>query len=327
MTQRDLQHRLVAAYAVDPPQGFSVVDKRLSSAMLGNETGRWHLGRGPRVMLGLAVAFLLLAGVTAGAITVLDRIAGGTPGTQVAWDRGVEIGQREVHGDFAVALVRGYADINGVVLGLSVERAGRSSKGDVPGLALELRDPAGTVLPAGSVPALGALDEAPRVDEVVTFAPTTRSDGDYTLRLGFTPTGKDGDLPWSFRFQLPAPLGAVVHLDQAQVVDGTSIQVGTLRLSPTALTAAIHVDPAEADASAWGVVGSFRHGDTAVRIDWNTLGSTDLDLTAGTYSGVDDAAGKWTLTVTELVGDRPDGSQVRLQGPWQFTFEVAAPTR
>jgi hypothetical protein len=152
-------------------------------------------------------------------------------------------------------------------------------------------------------------------------------DGDYTLRLGFTPAGTDGALPWSSRFQLPAPLGAVVHLDQARVVDGTSVQVGTLRLSPTALTAAIHVDPAVADASAWGVVGSFQHGNTAVRIDWSTLGPTDLDLTAGTYVGVDDAAGTWTLTVTELVGDRPDGSQVRLQGPWQFTFEVAGPAR
>lgn len=324
MRQPDLAHRLASAYAVDPPAGFSIADERVRRAMSIPDGRRLRPRGRAGLVLGLAAA-LLLAGAATGAITILERIAGFTPGTQAAWDGGVDIGQRQVHGDFSVTLVRGYADVDRVLLGLSVERVGKGTTGDAPGLEVELRDPAGVVLTAGPVPALGAIGESSRTDEVVSFGPTTKAKGDYTLRLGFSPAKEHADLPWTFTFQLPAPLGAVVRLDQTKAVGGASVEVGTLRLSPSLLTAVVHVDPGASDATGWGVMGAFHHGSYSAPIDWNTRGSTDQDLTAGTNSGLKDASGKWTLTITELVGDRPDGSQVRLQGPWEFTFEVPEP--
>jgi len=57
-------------------------------------------------------------------------------------------------------------------------------------------------------------------------------------------------------------------------------------------------------------------------IAWSSSGTSDTELRMGTAEGTDAPSGTWTITVTELVGVRPDLSQIRLQGPWAFTVEV-----
>lgn len=319
---RSLGHRLTSAYAVAPTDGFASTDRRLAALTAHADTSRWPWpGRRLRVGFALAATFIVFAGAAAGAMHLLDRVATGTPGLEVAWDQGVEIGERQVHGDYAVTLARGYADLNQVVLGLSVERVGDGGRLDV-GFVSELRDPAGINLAPGSAPSLGAND-AHGVAEMLTFAPTTSSDGDYTLRLGIPAQGGQPDMAWTFRFSLPAPAGAVVSVAKTQATDEGSIAVNEVRLSPTMITASIHLEPSDREVSGWAAFGYFKHGDKTVDIDWGAISArSDLDLTAGTYAGTDDPAGAWTLVVTELAGDRPDGTQLRLKGPWEFSFDV-----
>jgi hypothetical protein len=317
-----LEHRLASAFAVAPADGFASTDRRIAALTAHPDASRrprrW---RRLRVGLLLAAAFIVLAGAAAGAMHLLDRVATGTPGTAVAWDQGVEIGQRQVHGDYAVTLARGYADINQVVLAVSVERVGEGGHLDA-GFVTELTDPAGVILAPGPAPTLGANDATGQA-EMLTFAPTTSSDGDYTLRLGIAGESEQPDMAWTFRFKLPVPAGAVVRVAQTKATDNGSVDLGEVRLGPTMITASIHLEPSDQEASGWAAIGYFKHGDQTIAIDWGTRrGPSDLDQTAGTYAGTGDPAGAWTLVITELVGERPDGTQVRLEGPWEFTFSA-----
>lgn len=319
---RSLEHRLASAFLVAPADGFASTDRRIAALTAHPDASRrprrW---RRLRVGLALAAAFIVLAGAAAGAMHLLDRVATATPGTAVAWDQGVEIGQRQVHGDYAVTLARGYADINQVVLAVSVERVGEGGRLDA-GFVPELTDPAGVILAPGVAPELGANDATGRA-AMLTFAPTTSSDGDYTLRLGIAGEGEQPDMAWTFRFKLPAPAGAVVHVAQTKATDKGSVDLGEVRLSPTMISASIHLEPSDRAASGWAAIGYFKHGDQTIDIGWGTRrGPSDLDLTAGTYAGTGDPAGAWTLVITELAGERPDGTQVRLEGPWEFTFSA-----
>ena len=320
---KSLEHRLASAFAVTPADGFASADRRVAALTARPEASRrprpW---RQLRVGLAVAAAFFVLAGAAAAAIQLLDRVAGGTPGTAVAWDQGVEIGQRQVHGDYAVTLARGYADINQVVLGVSVERVGDARPDVGLGFVPELRDPAGVILAPGKAPSLGAND-ADGQAEMLTFAPTTSSDGEYTLRLGVVADGGKPDQGWTFRFALPAPEGALVNVAQTQTTDEASIAVGDVRISPTMITAAIHLEPTDRETSGWAAIGYFKHGSQLINIDWGIVsGASELDQTAGTVAGTADLAGTWTLVITELVGNKPDDTQVRLQGPWEFTFSA-----
>ncbi len=315
---RQLERRLASAYAVVPADGFASTDRRIAALVAVADASRpprrW---RGLRLVLAVAAAFVVLAGAAVGAIRLLDYVATATPGTAVAWDQGVELNERQVHGDYAVTLARGYADVNQVVLGVSVERIAGAGQVDI-GLEPELRDPAGVILSPSPAPSVGANEGASQA-ELLTFAPTTSSDGDYTLRLRISEGGRTTDTAWTFRFALPAPAGAVVNVDQTQASDQGSVELGEVRLSPTMISASLHLEPSDQAASGWGAIGYFKHGDRITEIAW---GSGDLDEIAGTVEGTDDPAGAWTLVVTELVGERPDDTQVRLQGPWTFAFSV-----
>lgn len=317
-----LEHRLASAWALAPADGFASTDRRIAALLAHQEAARaprrW---RTLRVALALAAALLVLAGAAAGAMRLLDLVATATPGTAVAWDQGVEINQRQVHDGYAVTLAHGYVDINQVVLGVSVERAGDSQRLD-RGFVTELRDPAGVVLgPVGAM-RFGAND-ATGLAEMLTFGPTTSNDGEYTLRLEIAGEGEQQDMAWTFQFELPAPAGALAHVADTQTTGEASIAVGDVRLSPTMITAAIHLEPKDQEVSGWAAIGHFIHGERTIAIDWGVnRGPSDLDQTAGTNAGVDDVGGAWTLVITELVGERPDGTQVRLEGPWEFSFSA-----
>ncbi len=317
-----LEYRLASAWAMAPSDGFASTDRRIAALTAYPESSRaprrW---RTLRVALALAAALLVLAGAAAGAMRLLDLVATATPGMAVAWDQGVEINQRQVHDGYAVTLARGYADINQVVLGVSVERAGDSQPLDL-GFVTELRDPAGVILGPADGVSFG-VNDANGQAEMLTFAPTTSSAGEYTLRLGITEPGGQTDLAWTFRFPLKPPSGAVVDVAQTQTTAQASVDLGEVRLSPTLITAAIHVEATDLSDSGWSAIGYFKHGDLTIDIDWGSGGGpTDLDQTAGTTAGTSDPAGAWTLVITELVGELPDGTQVRLEGPWEFAFSV-----
>jgi hypothetical protein len=314
---RALEARLADAYAVAPPDGFGAVDRRVASlaaeADAPRPRRRW---RGLRVALALAAALLLLAGATVAAVRLLEVLAGATPGTSVVLNKGVVLGERQVHGDYAITLERAYGDINRVVVVLSIERADRSGHVRVE-MSPNLVDPAGHVLDRDGTD-VGAT-EGNAMAETFTFAPATSTEGDYTLQVT---TGRDSPV-WTYAFRLPAPVGSIVEVGRTIHRSGAAVSVGEVRLSPTMISASIRVHSSEPDIADWATIGFLRHGDHTIEFALEH-GSADDDegSIVSTVEGADPASGEWTLTVTEMVGERFDETQVRLRGPWEFTFDV-----
>lgn len=324
-----LEERLNGAFAVAPDSGFDALDRRIAALVASPPAAahrriRRSLPFGRRVRLVLAVGATLLVGTGAavGAMRLLDRVATNTTGGMaVAWERGVALDQRQVHGDYSVTLARAYSDVGQVILGVSVERL--AGAGPIPGLQAELRDPAGAVLRPGNQ-SIGSAEEL-QVAELLTFAPAAGG-GEFTLSLGLEADGVEpsGPLPLTFRFTLPAPIGAMVAVDRAVAIENGTVRLGDVRLSPTQITATVHVEASGPDGTGWTAIGRFEHGDAAYDIAWGKTPDDNApgDFLVGTVDGSDDAIGSWTLVVTELVGERPDGSQVRPQGPWRIPFTV-----
>jgi hypothetical protein len=318
-TETMLEHAFATA-----PSGatFATVDHRVAAAMAHPTASRTRfLGRRTRLPLALAAAFVVLAGATVAAVHLLDQVAStGDPGAVLAWERSIPIDQRQVRGDVALTLVRGYVDTSHVVLGLSMERVSGWGPRDM--LNLELRDPAGVWLPVGGGGGgLGATRGTESV-EIYSFAPPTVTAGEYTLQAETVEPAPGGPGPWLFRFTLPEPAGVVIAGGGTAKLAGGSIDLGEVRIAPTMITANMVLHPTDDKNFGWAPVGSIRHGDDEFGIAWSSSGASDTEQRVGTYEGSGAPSGTWTITVTELVGVRPDLSQIRLQGPWVFTVEV-----
>ena len=128
--------------------------------------------------------------------------------------------------------------------------------------------------------------------------------------------------PWVFHFTLPEPAGVIVAGGSTAEVASASIDLGEVRIAPTMITADIVVRPTDEENFGWAPIGSIRHGKDDFTFSWSSSGASDTELRMGTDEGTDASSGTWTITITELVGVRPDLSQVRLKGPWVFTVEV-----
>ncbi len=147
--------------------------------------------------------------------------------------------------------------------------------------------------------------------------------GEYTLRLGLRGPFAAIGPPLTYRFRLPDGGGASVRVGESQHTEAGVLTLDAVRLSPTSITASIHLKPSASEVSDWGPIGYFEHGDRTFDLaQGGGDGAQEPTWTESTVEGVDDPSGSWTLVVTELVGDGPDGTQARLQGPWTFAFEV-----
>jgi hypothetical protein len=269
-------------------------------------------------VLAIAAAMLVLAGATVAAVRLIELLAEATPGTSVVVDEGVVFNERQVQGDYAITLERGYADINQVVVVLSIERADRSGPVDVDMFA-SLVDPAGHVLDRGTAGPDFGVHEGDARAHTFSFAPATSNEGDYTLQAT---TGAAAPV-WTFMFPLPEPIGEIVAVDETVERNGTAVYLGEVRLSPTMISARIGLQPSEPDMADWATIGHLRHDARTFRLAWESgTGDGSGGSVIGTVEGTDPAAGEWTLVITELVGERTDESQVRLPGPWEFTFDV-----
>ena len=315
---RALEDRLAAAYAAVPADGFAAADRRVAALTTGEAAPpSRHRWRGLRLALAVAAALIVLTGATVAAVRLIELVASATPGTSAALDLGVAFNERQVHGDYAITLERGYADINQVFIALSIEQADGHGPVGVDMFA-DLTDPAGEPLQSGGTPGFGVVG-ANGTAEVFSFGPASATEGDYTLRVT---TSRDGPV-WTYRFQLPPPAGMVIDVSQVKDVAGTSIGVSEVWLSPTMARAWLDVDAPKHDVNDWWVAGYLRYDGRTLDFAWETRDpGRDADLIAGTVEGADPAGGEWTLVITELVGDRPDETQVRLRGPWEFTFRV-----
>jgi len=319
-----LEERLAGAFVVAPDAGFDAVDRRIA-ALVASPAARpgWRsrrslpFSRRVRLVLAVGVALLAMAGAAVGAMNIVDHFTSSMGGgTRIALDRGVVLDQRQVQGDHAVTLVRGYSDISQVILLVIVERVAGS--GPIPGelLRVELRDPSGALLRPG----VGSGDANERQYlELIAFTPASGA-GEFTLRLGLE---GNGPLPWTFRFSLPVPVGTVMTVDRSATNENGTVRLGEVRLSPTEIRATLHIEPIDRRATWWVAYGYFEHDgqrfDVAGR---NPDDAAPFDVPIHGYEGTESASGSWTLVVNELVGEGTDAGQIRPQGPWRIPFSV-----
>lgn len=328
MTTTDsLERRLqsIFAYPLDAPEAGHI-DARvhgLPDVAAGPARIRRGIGRriGRPVLLAAALA-LALAAVAIGSLTLLERVAHDAEGWgyQIAWDRGTPIGITVETESGELTIDRGYADANRVILALVYA--------DLDGpRAQRLTDAVGREYQPFGGPGYTELT-GEHAELVAWDAPEPIPAGD----LAFTVSSHDAVGPdaWSAEFVLPVQGGATAFPGETVERDGTSVTLHSVSISPTAVHAEVTYLPPDEDRS-WVAAdlsftlngqdpfGSPAWGESLLN-EGNEAGRHILTMGVGTEGW----SGEWTLRIGELVGFNRDGEgdQVRISGPWEFTFSV-----
>ncbi|HYI67347.1 MAG TPA: hypothetical protein VEW95_10520 [Candidatus Limnocylindrales bacterium] len=328
MTTTDrLERRLqrIFAYPLDVLQ-VGQIDARvraLPETPLAPARSRGGIGRrlGRPVFLAAALA-LALAAVTIGSLTLLERVAHDAEGWgyRIAWDRGTPIGITVQTESGELTIDRGYADANRVILALVYA--------DLDGpRAQRLTDAAGREYRPFGGPGYTELT-GEHAELMAWDAPEPIPTGDLTFTVSsHEEMGPDA---WSAEFVLPVQGGVTALPEETVEHEGTSVTLHSVSISPTAVHAEVTYLPPDGDRSwvaanlsftlngrdpfdspAWGE-SLLNEGDEAGR----------HILTMGV--GTEEWSGEWKLRIGELVGFNRDGEgeQVRISGPWEFTFSV-----
>ena len=216
---------------------------------------------------------------------------------------------------------RGYADANRVILALVYA--------DLDGPhAQRLTDAAGREYRPFGGPGYTELT-GEHAELMAWDAPEPIPAGDLTFTVSsYDAVGPDA---WSAEFVLPVQGGATAFPEETVERDGTSVTLHSVSISPTAVHAEVtYLPPDERP-----VVGRRRpelHTRTA-RIPFGNPAWGESLLNEGDEAGrhiltmgvgTEEWAGEWKLRIGELVGFNRDGEgeQVRISGPWEFTFSV-----
>lgn len=311
-TNETIEQRLTAIFDRPlAPHALAQIDSRFER--IGDAAVDHYRGRLPRPLrraglLGAAAALLLAAA------TVAADLFGGllfTPGWETAWESSVEIGQEQTVGGQVVRLERGYADIAQVVLGWTGAPPDDASVTPVLTDGADrqyvVTDGAGTDVISGGV-TLGTFRPA---------EPLPSGETEFTLSFGNDAT---------FTFILPVHGGAAVAIGSRSVASGFAITLDEFTASPTTLLTTLSIDAQEGapNGESWAPIGYLefdgrRINLAAIRDD------EDGKIVGAAVEGVADPAGPWKLVIDELVGHNgrwPDNEQIRIAGPWEFTFEV-----
>lgn len=273
------------------------------------------------IRFGRPILLALLASValTAAAVAVLglyERVADQAPtGDQIAWARSVELNLTVDSGSGTLTVARGYADSNRVVLALG------SSSDDV-GSGGDLRDAQGRLYtPLGGTGYVEESGESVMLESWLAPEPLPAGDLEFTLQP------HDGaSESWSVSFTLPVAAGGVMLTpQQVATVDGASVTLQDIRISPTAVFANVQFAGLNAE-RAWSGTWSVDHEGDASIGDAATssaqFGIDPMQQTLIVHAGTDTPPGAWTLRINELIGVDGEGEQVRLSGPWEFVIQV-----
>ena len=280
---------------------------------------RRRLGRPALLAAALALA---LAAATIGSLTLLERVAYDAEGWgyQIAWDRGTPIGITVETKAGQLTIDRGYADANRVILALVYA--------DVDGpRATRLTDAAGREYRPFGGPGYTELT-GEHAELMAWDAPEPIPAGDLTFTVSsYEAVGPDA---WSAEFVLPVQGGVTALPEETVEREGTTVTLHSVSISPTAVHAEVTYSPPDGDRS-WVAADLSFTLDGRNPFESPAWGESLLDdadeagrhiLTMGV--GTEEWAGEWKLRIGELVGFNRDGEgeQVRISGPWEFTFSV-----
>jgi hypothetical protein len=326
-TEDALETRLADALAFEPsPTALRRIDERVRASVARGPSRR---PSSRRFALGLAVAASAL--VLVAATTTLLGLYASIPGDayRLAWDRGQVLGLSETRDGYRVTLERAYADAGTVMLAVSVvdtEGRGHSQVGagqiGIASAAGEVPTAFGMSFPQDEQAAANVWWFSPSMPLASGSLPVTVTVGAVSVRDDATPPPTDDGRwnpwhevsgPWTFAFDLAVGGGVGVEPDvEAVTVDGITLDLESIVVSPTVARATFSIDGLADDVA---LVGTIRHEGRVLEHGGGIVAAGYRTLTSGT--GVDDPTGDWVVTVTELVGmtDRP-------AGPWTFRFSV-----
>lgn len=326
MTTTDsLERRLqrIFSYPLAAPEAAHIDDRvhGLSKGDVAPARSRnWTVRRFGRPALLAAALTLALAAAAIGSLTLLERVAHEAEGWgyQIAWERSVPIGITVETEAGELTIDRGYADTNRVILALV------GSDPDGPH-ATRLTDAAGREYRPFGGPGYAELT-GEHAELMAWDAPEPLPAGDLT----FTVSSHDavGADAWSAEFVLPVQGGMTVLPEQTVGHDGTVVTLHSVTISPTAVHAEVSYGPPAGDRS-W--VAAYVSYTLNGRNPFNNAAQNESllkeDDEAGRHIltmgvGTEEWAGDWKLRIGELVGFDEVGDQVRISGPWEFTFSV-----
>ena len=376
-----LDRRLADAFAFEPgPAASAEMGRRVETAIAsaavaavaaiaavdGAAGGGAAVGRGPagsglvgrastavqratwrRRAVGLLVAAVVLGGAGRGIVGLYEQAVGSDGGWRTAWDRADILGVSQTHDGYRVTVERAYADINQLMLAVSVSDVAKRGWTQVGAGLIEVTDEQGR--PFGQTMGMGLPDGSTVSANLAWLTPPAGLlAGNHTLRVSVgsvsvrdnsTPPPDEtpgvvsrGDQwnpwhevagPWTFAIPLTVRGGSSVEPDAAATVGGATVRLTRVTVSPSAVSGSITVTAA--DGSEWAPVGSFRHAGSTFAIQ-RSGGAKDAGADSGIAfvadDGTADASGEWTLQIDELVGLGAGSGQVRLQGPWTLRFTV-----
>jgi len=221
------------------------------------------------------------------------------------------------------SLVYAYADMNKVVVGVSVEGSDRN-------YSVRLYTQDGQKL-RGSI-GIGSEEG----DWVWTFDTPVIDGNPSSLNLRVEISVSEDKAPFSFDFEVPYYDGEIINVGQTVEAAGVTIELESLLISPSEIQAIFYIAPQTDER------GSYAKALATIQFpDGSTV---NANLNGGNNSKGEPAreyfkndlsvqSGEWIITVTELVYTPPLTSDaplqtfaaedtVQLPGPWVFTVQV-----
>jgi hypothetical protein len=338
--------------AVDPaPGAFEAADDRVAAAIAqvaanGGGTTATVDGRRPSWPLHMRPAHWAIAG-TAAAVVLMGAggglrdlyawLVGSEGGTKVAWDAATPLGQARTVNGYRMTVDRAYADANEVMVAVSVADAGGPPASQIGLTLADLTDDQGTEY--DQTMGASAPNGATAAADILSFrAATPIAAGSRTFHLTFatvdvrdvaTPPPSDDPTwdpwhpvsgPWTFAFDLPVAGGTTVQPLTTATAAGVTLRLHDVSATAADVHATIEVVSSKSGGTGWAPVGAFLHGGQSIAIGSGVQSATGA-MTVDGVTGVTNRSGQWTLRIDELVGNGPSG-QVRLQGPWELTFQM-----
>jgi hypothetical protein len=207
-TNRDDEAALARHLAFDLPPGTRhSIDRRVQAAIAVDSRylpraarSRRRFAFTPRLLAGLGVAAIVLAGTAVAGGTLFDRLVGGAPMLENVWDRATDIGQSVTDAGYTVTLERAAVDADRVWVGVSVS----SAEGTADIWDMRLTDANDVVLSGGTGVGTGDVDGAAAVLWGFQVPDGLTLEGPFTLEVSALDVGgvrTPGS--WQFTFDVP----------------------------------------------------------------------------------------------------------------------------
>ena len=364
-TTHDVESRLAQALSFQPSaDGLGWLDQRVAQIAAEPAVARRGTPRLRYFLRPLAVvaAFVLLTGAVAAALGLLDRIveSSGQPGWHVAWDNAKRLDLSVTDAGVTIKVERAYADVNQVLIGFTVAglEAPTSPNGPAPfEWRVDIQDPAGQSAELWATSSSGmGMDETGLSAVVQTWEGSVPPEAG-TWVLTFTSVGYQGggfvpgqcdvgstlpecvnpppsdmvDGTWRFEFELPKPIGLVIRTGTSTSVDGSTLSMPELRLSPTMVSATVGVRVADKTILRWtGTKGLVRHAGTSYPFqssvhltqDPSQQGPQGDLFRLMTVAGSGSMSGTWEVEFAKISYWTSDREEYVPGGPWTLTITV-----